>query len=205
MQVKICYSSEKDTSPDHTLQALFAAGLIVLVEKLFLHFVAINFHQKALADRLAENRLGLKALDRLSNAQPAPHKQQAGRKGHKSPGQSNNTSVDLSHLQRRQQDTHDHVDSLSTAERAVDHTRIYTEASKKPSKFAQRQKRKKAMASVIVDHVGGTIGQVALKNSNFNREGDSSLYSARRLAKKLFQTLSDVHPPRSHLIVTGLF
>jgi len=44
------------------------------VEKVFLHFVAINFHEKALSERLAENRLGLKALDRLSNAQPASKK-----------------------------------------------------------------------------------------------------------------------------------
>jgi hypothetical protein len=61
------------------------------------------------------------------------------------------------------------------------------------------------MASIIVDQVGGAIGQVALKNSRFNREGElGDLSSARRLARKLFSTLSDVYPPRSHLIVQGI-
>ncbi|KIY52928.1 hypothetical protein FISHEDRAFT_63582 [Fistulina hepatica ATCC 64428] len=53
---------------NHVMQALFASSIIIFVEKLFLHYVASNFHERALADRLAENRLGLKALDRLSTA-----------------------------------------------------------------------------------------------------------------------------------------
>ncbi|KAL0574611.1 hypothetical protein V5O48_007361, partial [Marasmius crinis-equi] len=40
---------------NRVMQALFTAGIILLVEKLFLQFVAINFHEKALADRIAEN------------------------------------------------------------------------------------------------------------------------------------------------------
>jgi hypothetical protein len=60
------------------------------------------------------------------------------------------------------------------------------------------------MASIIVDQVSGAIGQVALKNSRFNREGAiGGLESARKLARKLFGALSDVYPPRSHLIVEG--
>lgn len=60
------------------------------------------------------------------------------------------------------------------------------------------------MASIIVDQVGTAIGQLTLKNSKFNRQGElGGLRSARRLARKLFSTLSDVTPPRSHLIVDG--
>jgi len=45
------------------------------------------------------------------------------------------------------------------------------------------------------------IGQVALKDSKFNRQGEiGSLYSARRLARHLFASLSSVYPPRSHLL-----
>ena len=63
--------------------------MLVLAEKIFLRYVAINFHRKALADRLTENKLGLRALDRLSNAQPAPKRAPyAGRKGHRSRGPS---------------------------------------------------------------------------------------------------------------------
>jgi len=46
--------------------------------------------------------------------------------------------------------------------------------------------------------VGGAIGQVALKNSKFYRSG--GLYSARKLARKLF---SDMNPSRSCLNVGG--
>ncbi|KAL1747916.1 Mechanosensitive ion channel-domain-containing protein [Schizophyllum fasciatum] len=69
---------------NRVMQALFSAAIIMLAEKTFLNFVAINFHEKALADRLAENRLGLKALDRLSNATPlrakSPQQKQTGHK-----------------------------------------------------------------------------------------------------------------------------
>lgn len=76
--------------------------------------------------------------------------------------------------------------------------------NKRSSRATGRGTRKKAMAAVIVDQLGAAVGQVALKNSKFNREGDfGSLDSARKLARKLFQTLSDVMPPRSHLIVEG--
>lgn len=61
------------------------------------------------------------------------------------------------------------------------------------------------MASIIVDQVGGAIGQVALKDSKFHKKGDlGSLESARKLARKLFIALSDVHPTRSHLVVEGI-
>jgi len=60
------------------------------------------------------------------------------------------------------------------------------------------------MASIIVDQVGSAIGQVTLKDSKFNRQGDmGGLSSARRLARKLFASLSDVTPRRSHLVVDG--
>ncbi|KAJ6518657.1 Mechanosensitive ion channel-domain-containing protein [Mycena sanguinolenta] len=176
---------------NRVMQALFSAAIILLVEKLFLRFVAINFHQKALADRLAENRLGLKALDRLSNAQPAPKKLPYGKRaGRKTP----TGSVDFSHLRL----------ASHTGPEAPQDKEKGTASSKLPMKkdSMRKQKRRKAMASIIVDQVGGAIGQVALKNSRFNREGAiGGLESARKLARKLFGALSDVYPPRSHLIV----
>jgi len=58
------------------------------------------------------------------------------------------------------------------------------------------------MASIIVDQVGNAIGQVTLKDSKFNKGGDiEGLSSARRLARKLFASLSDVTPHKSHLVV----
>ncbi|KIK60286.1 hypothetical protein GYMLUDRAFT_601421 [Collybiopsis luxurians FD-317 M1] len=159
---------------NRVMQALFSLGILLLVEKLCLQAIAINFHQKALADRLAENRVGLRALDRLSNAQPAiasTRKKAHVRRGHKSPG----GSVELNH--------------------AVDGTNG-SPVKEKPryhhSRSAERKRRRKAMTSVIVDQVSGAIGQVALKNSRFNRDNDfGSLSSARRLARKLFSALGD--------------
>ncbi|KAK0203131.1 Mechanosensitive ion channel-domain-containing protein [Desarmillaria ectypa] len=169
------------TIVNRIISALFGAGIIFLVEKLALHFVAINFHQKALADRLTENQLALRALDRLSNSQPWAWNKKGPnvRKGHKSPA----SSVDLNTLAQESEKT-------------------------RPKNFKGRNRRRKnkAMASVIVDQVSGVIGQVALKDSKFNRAGElGNLHSARKLAKKLFSALSDSYPPRQHLIVDDFF
>ncbi|KAF9457510.1 Mechanosensitive ion channel-domain-containing protein [Collybia nuda] len=187
---------------NRVMQAMFATGIILLVEKLFLQFVAINFHEKALADRLLENRKGLKALDRLSNAQPGPIKRSPyTKRGHKSPS----ASIDLFGASVRH----------NKSEQIVDGPVVWSEQGhpppleKSPSKLRHREKqrkRKKAMTSVIVDQLGGAIGQVALKNSKFNKGGElGSLHSARRLARKLFSALSDVSPARSHLLVEDFY
>lgn len=136
----------------------------------------------------------MKALDRLSNAVPQTSRRSPyilGRKrGHKGTATSTgskNASVDLLGKDM----------SASTSQADIP-------VSKSASKFIRKQKRKKAVASMIVDQLGGAIGQVALKDSRFNRGGEiTGLHSARRLAKQLFSTLSVVYPPRRHLIVEG--
>ncbi|CAK5273916.1 unnamed protein product [Mycena citricolor] len=177
---------------NRVMQALFSFAMLLLVEKLFLRFVAISFHQKALADRLTENRLGLKALDRLSNAQPAPKKHPYGRRGRKTP----TGSVDFSSVLRFTGNGSKQVPETIPEEK-VD--------TGKPMKkeSVRKQKRRKAMTSIIVDQVGGAIGHVAFKGNKEGRLGE--LASARKLAKKLFGALSDVYPPRSHLIVDDFY
>lgn len=180
---------------------MFAAAMILFVEKLFLQFVAINFHQKALADRLVENRLGLKALDRLSNAPVLPARKSPNiRRGHRSPGST--ASLDALAAMSL---THSQNDS-------VEGSPVSNEKKSSPSdtkmriraRRPDRQKKKRPMASVIVDQVGGAIGQVAFKNYRFNREGRvSGLSSAKKLARKLFSALNDSYPPRAHLTVEG--
>lgn len=183
-------------------QALFAAGVIILAEKIFLRFVAINFHQKALSERLAENRLGLEALDRLSNAQPNSHrKSQFGKKGHKASASSADLMNTKGH--RRAPDIPEGSSPINTTINEKVSAPIETVKS---GHAERKRKRRKFMASIIVDQVGGAIGQVALKDSKFHKYGDlGSLESARKLARKLFQALSDVYPPRSHLVVEGWF
>lgn len=195
------------------LKALFSASLILLVEKIFLQFVAISFHRKALADRLSENRLGLKALDRLSNAQPAPQKKSPYmKKGHKS---HQGSSYDFAGLMGGRKSTHHDHDhdtdggrnsTVGSPDGADEKHKRPGHGRKRSGHAERKQKRRKAMASIIVDQVGSAIGQVTLKNSKFNREGEmGGLSSARRLARKLFGALSDVTPHRSHLVVEGKY
>ena len=163
--------------------------MILLVEKVFLNFVSINFHRKALAERLAENKLGLQALDRLSNVQPASNKSAWRKKGHRQ-----NSSADLLHKGHK----NGHGSGSSSGAMTPENN------GKKEKGGLGNRRRKKAVTSVIIDQVGEAIGQVALKDSRLHRRGEyGSLDSARKLAKKLFMSLSDVHPPRDYLIVQG--
>ncbi|KAG1840078.1 Mechanosensitive ion channel-domain-containing protein [Suillus subalutaceus] len=183
---------------NRVMQTLFTAGIILFVEKLFLRFVAINFHQHALADRLAENRMGLRALDYLSNAQLAPAKKSPNVKnGHKNTLSSFGTALDLSVF-------HATTPVLEKHEREAHHHRSHKK--RHTSRAETKRRRKGYMATVVVDQLTGAIGQVALKNSNFNRGGDFyALDSARKLARKLFHALSVTSPGRSHLVVEDFY
>ena len=47
-------------------------------------------------------------------------------------------------------------------------------------------------ATVLIDQVSGAIGQLALKDSRFNKQTEiGGLHSARRLAKELFRNLRE--------------
>jgi hypothetical protein len=78
-------------------------------------------------------------------------------------------------------------------------------------KGRRRRRKRKTVTKDIVETLGDVIGQLALKDSRFNKEAEiGSLYSARRLARALFANLrlSQVQArfasaPRSHLIVDG--
>lgn len=194
-------------------QALFSAAVIVFVEKVFLHLVAINFHEKALSQRLAENRLGLKALDRLSNAQPSqatkrnPYGNNNKSKGHKTGNSGSLGTFDLFGGKESKNGTQDgHVHNASSSSSPIREKESHNGVSVSKQNSAERKrKRRNVMASVLVDQLGDAIGQVALKNSKFNREhGSGDLYSARKLAKKLFNSLSDTYPRRDYLIVDGM-
>ncbi|KZT28755.1 hypothetical protein NEOLEDRAFT_1128961 [Neolentinus lepideus HHB14362 ss-1] len=204
---------------NRVMQALFASGIILLVEKIFLRFVAINFHQKALAERLTENRLGLKALDRLSNAQPSVYRRvNYGRRGHKSPGSvpqsappTRRNSLDLLGLHtkfgghgKNSVPSSPVTSSPVEKEKGKGGHHVHIHGEKKAKTVDVKARRRKAIASVVVDQVSGAIGQVALKNSKLNKDV-GSLYSARKLARKLFSALSYADPPRDYLLVDDFY
>lgn len=165
--------------------------------------MAIDFHRKALADRIAENQLGLKALDRLSNAQPSGMRVPfsiSKKKGHKSPGDSRRGSVVALNMGDNSASSSPKTEKQK-AQMVAGHN---AERTSKQATRERKRKQRKAIAATIVDQLGGVIGQVALKDSKFNKNGEvSGLHSAKKLARQLFSTLSNVHPPRSHLIVEG--
>lgn len=114
--------------------------MLLLVEKFFLHFVAINFHRRALAERIAENKLALKVLDRLSNA-PTPKATLYNRKGHRS-HESTGETVEADNVRVYNQRTTDSVSPLNEKEESE----VSNHRSKMPHKS-------RAIASVIVDQV----------------------------------------------------
>lgn len=132
-------------------KVLLAAAIIVFVEKLFLNFVAINFHQKALADRLEENRLGLKALDCLSKAHPVVTKKPPHHKrGHK---RMSSVAIDLAtppHQGEKQDD------SVNISTTRGHNTTLENDSRMFPSKSSpelQPKRRTKKVTSVIVNQV----------------------------------------------------
>ena len=185
--------SARATQPRPARQALFTASVLVLAEKIFLRYVAINFHRKALADRLTENKLGLRALDRLSNAQPAPKRAPyAGRKGHRSRG----PSLDMLGMAAPGHEKHASAGGGSGGSGGGSSGASSPTAGKKEARKQAKKQRKNVIAAVIVDQLGGALEQVT-------QDQYGSLASAGKLARKLFSALSDVHPPRNHLVVEG--
>lgn len=182
---------------NRVMEALFSASLLLLAEKIFLRYVAINFHRKALADRIAENQIGLRALDRLSNATPNVSSRknpygQSWKKGHRSSGlnsaslpfgagASQASSSNPSPIGEKPEDMQYELEKMK-------------EISKTPLRKEAQKQKKRPMAAVIVDNL--------IKNQD--RKGDT-LYSASKLARKLFSTLSNVYPPRQHLLVEDFY
>ena len=186
-------------------QALFSAAVIFLVEKIFLQYVAIQFHKKALAERLAENRLALKCLDRLSNAQPVQRKSGVPifgrRKGQNkdSPSSSRGASVDKLRMYPREKSGTLSDEDTSSNEK---HEKHPLKGRQKKEQKKEQKKKRKIMKKLMLDQLGDAIGQLALKDSKMNRDYDvNGLWSARRLARKLFITLSATEPQRAHLLV----
>jgi hypothetical protein len=132
------------------LKALFSAGIILFAEKLCLQWVAINFHQKALADRLVENQLGLKALDRLSNAPAMTTKKSPyTKRGHKATGSTATFDL-LSNPHPSPLGGSKHTETPLRKGQDIppmDEPKILPKSNRLP------RRRKKKMANVIVDHV----------------------------------------------------
>ncbi|KAG8870189.1 hypothetical protein FRB98_001798, partial [Tulasnella sp. 332] len=204
---------------NRVVQALFASAIVFLVEKLFVRIIAIRFHQKALADRLNENRIALKALDKLSSATPASARKKQNAARRRSPG-PDGVLASGSHANSPR---NSRPGTPDLAANGAAHRKSYSVGAEKEkaelektnagptarTKVHNRKKKTKAVTSLLRDQLvdlKDAIEQVALKDSKFNRQGEiGSLYSARRLAQNLFSNLSSVWPPRHYLIVEDFY
>ncbi|KIJ55555.1 hypothetical protein M422DRAFT_57924 [Sphaerobolus stellatus SS14] len=186
---------------------IFVVCLIHFAEKCFLRFVSIRFHQKALADRLAENRLALKVLDRLATAQPHnPRKNNpyGRRKGHghkSSPSGLTSRSASFDALNTNPNATKNER-AAETIELMVHEANI----QEKHMEGGKKRKKKMGMGASVLDQVADAISAVTLKNSKFHMAAKyTSVHSARKLARKLFSSLSDNDPPRALVRIADFY
>lgn len=145
-------------------------------------------------DRIEGNRRALKVLDRLAHASPV--KKYGKRKGH------GHNKYSTSGMGSRST-SFDALNSVPMAKADQHHEVIELMEKPEPPAHGTGGKRKRRKRISVLDQVGDAISAVALKDSSFNRAGQyASLHSARTLARKLFASLSDNHPPRN-LVMSG--
>ena len=156
MQVRLIVNYHFFNILKFSLKALLAAAIIVFAEKLFLQFVAINFHQKALADRLEENRLGLKALDCLSNVHPvASKKPPYHKRGHKR--MSSVGTIDLATLGQQENGSINNTPTTQSRQTTLlNNSKIF---SSKSAPELRPKRRKKKVTSVIINQVRHLVHQ----------------------------------------------
>jgi len=178
------------------------------VEKVLLQFIAIRFHQKALAVSILwliwrsaltfvilivgspcrgnmislshragfpnfhlappQNHLALRALDKLSAAHAVTPKQAARKRREQHATKhfdSRNSSMDalniISPVEGLRQNSYD--EAMMVEEKPGNRRRHNRE---------QAKKKKKKLTAAVMEQLGGAIGQVALKDSKFNRAGE---------------------------------
>ncbi len=169
-------------------KALFSAAVVLLAEKVFVQYVAIQFHKKALSDRLETNRLGLKALDHLSNADPA-----------------NDRSVHNANLEAPKPSRTNSIEVRADDGPDKDSEGLNNTIKGESTIEKDRLSKRSVIKTVFVDTIGKALSQVVLRDSKLNRENEiGSTWNARRLARRLFSILNSVHPDNQYVTVDGI-
>ncbi len=184
------------------IRSLFATSIILVVEKVGLQFIAINFHKTAVKDRLEQNQKALKALDKLHESKylqqrtarrfnplrsrpNSPGYKQA--YGHQSAKQSRdglggyfppNQQGDAGANGEKQVSGHHHHNPF--------HRR---DGSRTPTEHDTRKRERKAN---LASQISEAVAMATLKDSKLYKGSQiGSQRSARKLAKLLFTNLSD--------------
>ncbi|PWZ03461.1 hypothetical protein BCV70DRAFT_197673 [Testicularia cyperi] len=192
------------------IRALFATSIILLVEKVALQFVAINFHKTAVKDRLEQNQKALKALDKLHEskylqqrsarrfnpmrsrpaspgykqayAQHGAKQSRDGLGGYFSSANQSETPPQQQHSQmEKSEKKHHHHPSL--------HLHHHSDGTSSPTEHEKRKSQRKAN---FASQISEAIAMATLKDSKLYKSNQiGSQRSARKLAKMLFNNLSD--------------
>lgn len=146
-----------------------------------------------------ENKFALKALDKLSSAQPPAGRRMPGFGRRKTPRPTSATvSRDPSYEVLNELPSHFQQQQPLSSPQSPD---IIIDVGTKNVKHSKKKRR--AVASMLLDQVGEAISSLTVKDLNYHKRGMGSTHSARLLARKVFAALSDAYPPRN-LVVSGI-
>lgn len=191
------------------LKALFATSIILLVEKIILQFVAINFHKTAVKDRLETNQKALKALEKLHESK---YLQQRAKRSAWNPMRSRPTTPGAtnaySHHAKPSRDGlggyfppaaqaetgsgNEHGEKQSNEEHHHKHPSLHLHRRHNADgTLTEHEKRKSERRANFASQISDAIATATLKNSKlYKGTGYGSARQARKLAKLLFTNLS---------------
>lgn len=188
------------------IRALFATSIILLVEKVALQFIAINFHKTAVKDRLEQNQNALKALDKLHESKYLMHKHTRTRFN---PMRSRPASPGYKHAysQHAAKQSRDGLGGYFAAPQQADaataaqseeklasghHHHFSMHRNRDGAQPSEHQARKNDRKTNIASQISEAIAMATMKDSKLYKGSQlGSQRSARKLAKLLFNNLSD--------------
>ncbi|KAJ1026315.1 hypothetical protein NDA16_002402 [Ustilago loliicola] len=190
------------------IRALFATSIILLVEKIALQFIAINFHKTAVKDRLEQNQKALKALDKLHESKYLMQKSARARfhpmrSRPASPGYKQAYSQHAAKQSRdglggyyppsQQADTNPAAQSEEKLASGHHHHHLSMHRNRDSAHIpSEHQARKNERKTNIASQISEAIAMATMKDSKLYKGNQlGSQRSARKLAKLLFTNLSD--------------
>ncbi|KAI7955560.1 hypothetical protein MJO29_006959 [Puccinia striiformis f. sp. tritici] len=185
---------------------LFTAGAVLLLEKILLQVIQLNFHRTSLQDRLEENERALWALDRLSAAKGISHSPKKRhskfltnlthnriKSGVRSPFGKDSTIVDVP-LTPNEPTMDQSGEDRTAAEKSTSGGMASLQSDKELG-LADHKKHRRQRSSnllMVTDHLTSAFNS-AIKHGTKGAPGGmvSSTHYAKKLAKKLFEGLDE--------------
>ncbi|WAQ86378.1 hypothetical protein PtA15_7A104 [Puccinia triticina] len=184
---------------------LFTAGVVLLVEKILLQMIQLNFHRTSLKDRLEENERALWALDRLAAAKGVSHSPKKRnskflsnithnrtKSGRRTTPVKDSTVVDVPSAPKTP--NLNYSSEKRTAETSTSGGIPSLHLTKEVESIDQKKhtRHRSSNLLMVTDHLTSAFNS-ALKHGIKDVNGGvvSSTHSAKKLAKKLFEGLDE--------------